>query len=221
MIYLRKYNMNTIKKLLFGSILLVSWFIIFFAFWQKGEKVIKEKVSIVKTDNKEISEWEKFAQAYTRVAKDNRFVFRTPEEWLNILEKWTGIVFFGFDSCKWCQKYAPYIDEIAKEIDISKIYYINIKEDRANNTETYQKIVKFLGENLLNDEEWKPRIFVPDVTIVHNGKILLHDNESSLATDKDWTPDEYWTIERETALKNKLREGMKKLPKFCSEGCNN
>lgn len=187
---------------------------------QQQEPIIKGQEE-VSQKTPELTEWERFAQDYTQVAKDNRFVIRTPEEWLNILKKGTGVVFFGFASCKWCQKYAPYIDEIAKEVDIEKIYYVDIKEARANNTETYQEIVAFLGDNLLNDNEWKPRIFVPDITIVHNGKILLHDNESSLATDEDWTPDEYWTIERETALKNKLREGMKKLPKFCSEGCNN
>lgn len=167
-----------------------------------------------------LSDAQKFTRDYTQVNEDNLFVYKTAEEAVQILQRGSGVLFFGFPSCQRCQHYAPYLNEVAKQEGIGAIYYVDIKEDRAKNTETYQKIVALLGEQLLFDNEGNPRIYVPDVTIISNGKILFHDNESSVVTEEDWTPDEYWTAEKVFALKSRLAEGMKLLPRLCSDGCN-
>ncbi len=77
------------------------------------------------------------------------------------------------------------MNEVALQEGIEKIFYIDIKQARAENTETYQQIVALLGEYLLTDDEGNPRIYVPDVTIVSDGKVLFHDNESSVVTEAD------------------------------------
>ena len=84
---------------------------------------------------------EKFSAEYHEVAKNNVFVYRNIDEIINILEKGTGIVYLGFPECKWCQRYTKYLNEVAMDMGISKIYYYNIREDRKLNTENYQKIV--------------------------------------------------------------------------------
>lgn len=167
-----------------------------------------------------LTDAQKFAQAYTQVWEENLFVYKTPEEALQILKKGTGILFFGFSSCQRCQQYAPYLNEVAQQEGIEKIFYIDIKQARAENTETYQQIVALLGEYLLADDEGNPRIYVPDVTIVSDGKVLFHDNESSVVTEADWTPEEYWTTERVVALKHRLAGWMRLIPRLCSDGCN-
>lgn len=115
-----------------------------------------------------LSDAKKFARDYTKVDEDNLFVYKTAEEALQILERGSGVLFFGFPSCQRCQHYAPYLQEVAEQEKIEAIYYIDIKEDRSKNTETYQQIVALLGEQLLFDKEGNPRIYVPDVTIVSN-----------------------------------------------------
>lgn len=129
-------------------------------------------------------------------------------------------MFFGFPSCKRCQYYVPHLQKVAEQEGIEKIYYVDIKEDRAENSESYQQIVAFLGEYLLFDNEGNPRVYVPDVTIVSDGKVLFHDNESSVVTAEDGTPEEYWTSERVSALEGRLADGIKLLPRLCSDGCN-
>ena len=129
-------------------------------------------------------------------------------------------MFFGFPSCKRCQYYVPHLQKVAEQEGIEKIYYVDIKEDRAENSESYQQIVAFLGEYLLFDNEGNPRVYVPDVTIVSDGKVLFHDNESSVVTEEDGTPEEYWTSERVSALEGRLADGIKLLPRLCSDGCN-
>ena len=76
-----------------------------------------EKEEPVKTDAT------KFASKYTLVDKDNRFVYAKIDEIINILEEGTGIVYLGFPECKWCQQYVVYLNEVAKDRNVSKIYY--------------------------------------------------------------------------------------------------
>jgi len=129
-------------------------------------------------------------------------------------------VFLGFKECPWCQRYAVYLNETAKKAGLTKIYYYDIRQDRTDNTETYQKIVSLLGDNLDFDDEGKPRIYVPDITFVKKGEIIGHDNESSMLTDADGTLDSYWTADRVSALEAKLEPLMEEVAKqMCSE-CN-
>ena len=44
-----------------------------------------------------------------------------------------------------CQRYSVYLNEVAKANGASCNYYYNITDDRKNNTENYQKIVKLLS----------------------------------------------------------------------------
>lgn len=161
----------------------------------------------------------RFQREYTQVDKDNVFVYRDEDEIIKILKNGTGIVFLGFPECPACQAYVKMLNDVAKSEGIEKIYYYNIKNAREENTEGYKEIVELLGENLLFDEEGNRRVYVPDVTFVLDGNIVLHDNESSVL-DKGVTPTEYWTDKRKENLRKKLVEGMKLISDDMCTSCN-
>lgn len=165
---------------------------------------------------------ERFASEYSSVEKDNVFVYRTGEEIVDILEHGTGAVFLGFPSCPWCQAYAGYLNAVAKEKDFSPIYYYNIEQDRADNTELYQKLVSILSSYLQYDEEGKHRIYVPNVTFVIDGKIIGNDLESSKYTAGETDPAAYWTEARVNDLKSRLGSWMQQIidTSNCNDSCN-
>lgn len=170
--------------------------------------------------NKEetLTDANRFSEEYTEVAKDNVFVYRSIDEIIKILENGTGVVYLGFPECKWCQRYVKYLNEVAKEMDIEKIYYYNIKEDRENNSDYYQKLIELLGDDVEYDEEGKPRIYVPEVIYVNKGEIVAHDNETSMVSGD---VDEYWTQEKIDSLKERTRTYMQgSNPNVCTDGCN-
>jgi len=88
-----------------------------------------------KDSRKEMSDSEKFALEYPLVGSDNIFTYRNASEAADILEKGRGIVFIGFKECPWCQQYAVYLHDVAREMEVEKIFYCDIKEDRENNSE--------------------------------------------------------------------------------------
>ena len=160
-----------------------------------------------------------FAAEYSGVTKDNSFVIKTPTEIVKMLEGGTGLIYFGFPECPWCQKYVDYLDEVAREEKLDKIYYLNIREIRTNNTEEYQRMTELLKDYIGKDEDGNPRIFVPTIVAVDGGKIIGHDSTSSTNTREDGAPDEWWTKSREDELKQKLRKIIKDV-KACGSVCS-
>lgn len=157
-----------------------------------------------------LSDAARFSQEYTLVDENNKFVYADIDEVIDILEDGTGIVYLGFPECKWCQQYVVYLNEIAKDRGISKIYYYNIREDREKNTKDYQKIVSLLKEYLEEDEDGNPRVYVPAVTFMSNGKILGFDDETAYDTKGYDDPSEYWTDKTVENLKDRLNSYLDK-----------
>ena len=154
---------------------------------------------------------QKFAKEYTEVGEDNVFVYRDAEEIINMLKHGTGVVYLGFPECPWCQTYVKYLNEVANEVGVEKIYYYNILEDRTNNTEEYQEIVLLLKDVLQYDDEGNSRVYVPNVSFHINGEIIGNDCETSKDTKGFSSPEEYWTNEEVTELKNTLTEYMEEV----------
>ena len=194
-----------IVKISLGIIMLAAFILIGL---KKGNEETKETDAI------------KFSKEYTSVNKDNVFVYKTDKEIIKILESGTGVVFLGFPECKWCQAYAPMLNDVAKDAGVKEIYYFNIKKDRTDNTENYQKIVSLLSNYLLKDDEGKKRVYVPDVTFVKEGVIIGHDNETSFDTLGFDAPGDYWTSEKIAALQTKLRDLMTQTLNTVCETCN-
>lgn len=153
----------------------------------------------------------KFSKEYASVSEDNVFVYRNIDEIIKIMENGTGVVYLGFPECPWCNAYVKYLNEVAKDEGIDKIYYFNILEDRKNNTEKYQKIVSLLNEYLQYDNEGNKRIYVPNVSFHINGKVVGNDYETSLDTHNLSNPAEYWTEEEVLELKTTLKSYMKQV----------
>ena len=153
-----------------------------------------------------LSDAAKFKQHYSQAADDNRFVYVSPSEIKQIFEHGSGLVFLGFKECPWCQKLAPMIDEAAKAEGLTKVYYMDIRQARANNDVTYQMLVEKLKDYLAKDGDGNPRIFVPDVTALHDGKIVGRFLPETSIDDKGSTPGEYWTTERRADAIKQLRE---------------
>ena len=77
----------------------------------------------------------------------------------------------------------------------------------------YKKLVSLLGDNLEKDEEDKPYLFIPDIYVVKDGKIIEHNND--LAT-MDGTVDDALTKERKQETKKKY---LKLITKYVIKDC--
>ena len=172
--------------------------------------------------NKNIDEEKiKFAEEY-KTTKDNVFTYRTIEEINKILKNGTGLVFLGVPECPWCRGYVPIINEVAKKEGLEKIYYFNIYEDRKNNTEEYQEMVKLLKGFLRYDDEGNERIYAPSLIAVKNGKILEFDDTRYWDNKKYDSAEEFWQSADLKPMKEKITKMINEVNEksACTADCD-
>lgn len=172
-------------------LLLIVGLVLFLAFKKNNnnQNVDEEKV--------------KFAEEY-KISKDNVFTYRTIEEINKILKNGTGLVFLGFPECPWCRGYVPIINEIAKKEGLEKVYYFNIYEDRKNNTEEYQEMVKLLKGFLRYDDDGNERIYAPSLIAVKEGKVVEFDDTRYWDNKKYDSAEEFWQSADLKPMREKL-----------------
>lgn len=124
------------------------------------------------------------------INKDNPFVYVTDLELLEkIQNKEDMVVYFGFNTCPWCRSIIETLIEVSQDLNIHKIYYLdvlNIRDvvriDDEGNTITekegskaYLEIVDLLSDYLsdyrVNDTVVGKRIYAPNIMVIKNQKI--------------------------------------------------
>jgi len=141
----------------------------------------------------------RFYREYPSVDENNVYHYATYDEVVELFVSGTGIVFFGFPACPWCQAYAPVLDEVARERGVEKIYYLDIREMRENETDEYKTLVEYTAKYLENDENGNEKIYVPDSYFIKEGKIVGHNNSMSTLPGDNVT--EYFDEEKRKELK--------------------
>lgn len=143
------------------------------------------------------------------IPDDNPFVYITAEELSKKIDKKeTFIVYFGFSTCPWCRSVIEEMIKCAKDSDVDKIYYVDIKDIRDTREinaegdiettkegtkgymELLEKLDEVLDEYTVTDSEedeislGEKRIYAPNLVAVVDGKATkLEDGISDELTD--------------------------------------
>ena len=189
--------------ILFITILLLSTLASFFIY-EHFDKELKSRINLSTT--------------YTKLPKNNVYKIININKAINSVKKGNGALLIGFKECIWCQQYVKVIDDIAKKNSLSTVYYLDIREDRKNNTKKYQELVNLLKDKLQNDDLGNKRIFVPFLVIAKNKEILATDDETSTLSSDKVDPLKYWTKDKINSLEEKLKPAIEKI-KICND-CN-
>ena len=185
-------------------------FILFIAI--VGALLIYNNFDHVDVEKKEI---DKFLEEYTLLDENHAYEIKNIDEIINILNK-NGIVFFCNSGSDWCQYYAKMLDDVAVKSNINKIYYVDIKEDRNNNSTKYQKIVKKLYNYLDIDDTGNKRLSMPMLVFIKNGNVIASDT-TTYRVSSDTTPKEYWTDLNITNFENRINEYIELLNNYEKE----
>ncbi|MEG2448157.1 MAG: hypothetical protein RSB45_03775 [Bacilli bacterium] len=242
---MRKLTNKEIKVLILGIVLtIVGLFIIGGIYYYFNNKNINKLL----TDNKESAlrfkkEYEslngitleslKIPFLDMQIPDENAMVYSSIEEIMDVLDKGTGIIYFGFPECPWCRSAVPVLIDAVKEAGASKIYYYNaypirdVKhlDDKGNividkeGTKEYYTLISKLAPVLkpyegLNNEQIK-RLYLPTVLFVKDGKIVkMHEGTVESQTD----PNIKLTEDQRKELKEIYKDGINKTI-LCKGAC--
>lgn len=190
--------------------LITLMFIIIFisGCFNKSNDALKFKEEHEILNGKAVENTDNFIRTLS-IDKDNPFVYKTPKDIVELMKnEETFIVYFGFASCPWCRSVLPILTEVSKDLELDKIYYVNIFEIRSklkfddNNeiitekegTKEYYELLDLM-DNVLNDYTLndnngnkvfmnEKRIYAPNIVSVVNGKaIKMESGISEYQTD--------------------------------------
>ena len=124
------------------------------------------------------------------IPDDNKMVYATYDEIIDVIKNKNGVIYFGFPECPWCRTSVPILIDAINELGIDKIYYFNAldmrdetKLDENGNvvvvkegTDEYKELLELLKDYIseykdLNDPTIK-RIYFPTVIFVKDGKVI-------------------------------------------------
>lgn len=142
------------------------------------------------------------------ISENNPIKYATFDEIVDIFNKGTGVVYFGFPGCPWCRNVIPILFDVAKENNVDTIYYCNPREIKNRGDNSYQKLIKILYDHLKENNEGKKAMYVPDVYFVKDGKIM-GNHLNTVNSQKD----PYTTLNEEqiTELKKIYQELFDKI----------
>ena len=128
------------------------------------------------------------------IPEDNPIVYAEANDIISMMDNnETFVVYFGFNSCPWCRSVLPVLLEVAKDLNLKKIYYVDVKDIRdrldvdedgniitvKEGSEGYIGLLARL-DDVLEDytleidgkeiETEEKRIYAPNVVSIVNGK---------------------------------------------------
>ena len=90
-----------------------------------------------------------------------------------IKDKKSAVVYYGFPKCPWCIEIVPILNEVAKENKIT-VYYVNTRLEENMDETQKGELVEILKDYLETNDEGNPHLYVPDVYVFKDGKVLDH-----------------------------------------------
>ena len=143
------------------------------------------------------------------IDSDNPFVYKEATDILEMMNnEETFVVYFGFASCPWCRSVIPQLIEVADDLGITSIYYVDVKEIRdvmiidenkevvvkEKGDEDYYQLLEemdaVLEEYILTDDDGnevktgEKRIYAPSIVSVVDGvAVKLTDGISDKQND--------------------------------------
>ena len=143
------------------------------------------------------------------IDENNPFVYSGASEIVEkIKNKESFAVYFGFNSCPWCRSILPTLIKVAQDLNITKIYYVDVysirdtyelnskgkPEKTKEGSQGYDELIELLSDVLsdynLTDSKGKTvktgekRIYAPNIVSIIDGKPnKLTEGTSSLQTD--------------------------------------
>ncbi len=144
-----------------------------------------------------------------KISENNPIVYQTADEIVSRMDKKeTFIVYFGFNSCPWCRSIIETLLEVADDLDIGTIYYVDVLDIRdtlkvnddskisveKKGTDGYYSLLKKF-DNILSDytlydsnnnaiKANEKRIYAPNIIYVEDGKAeKLTEGISDYQTD--------------------------------------
>lgn len=84
----------------------------------------------------------------------------------------TFAVYFGYDTCPWCNEAVPILNDAAKAAGVT-VGYVNIYPHDGEPEFDYDRLIEVYGDQFPKDEDGEHKVTVPFVFFFRDGELVL------------------------------------------------
>ena len=129
---------------------------------------------------------------------------------INILKsKDSYLVLIGSSKSEYSKKYLEEIQSIAKELNIEKIEYYDLRRDKTQKNSNYYEIRKLLNGFLTTTDGSEQNLLAPSFYIIKKGKVAYYNTETVAMKNTD-NVDKYWTEPKEIEFYSEITVAINK-----------
>lgn len=146
---------------------------------------------------------------YYKNVKNNKFKIVKGRELISLLKKGKHLIVIGNKDSDYSEKYMEEINAIVTELEIDKIYYYDLINDKVQGNSNYYEIVELLDGYLVTTDTSRKNLFAPSFYIVDNGKVKYYNVEAIAMKNTD-TVQTYWDQEKEFSFNYEVTDAINK-----------
>lgn len=146
---------------------------------------------------------------YYKNVKNNKFKIVKGRELISLLKKGKHLIVIGNKNSDYSKKYMEEINAIVTELEIDKIYYYDLINDKVQGNSNYYEIVELLDGYLVTTDTSRKNLFAPSFYIVDNGKVKYYNVEAIAMKNTD-TVQTYWDQEKEFSFNYEVTDAINK-----------
>lgn len=129
---------------------------------------------------------------------------------INILRsKDNHLIMIGSSASVYSQKYIQEIQSIAKELNVEKIEYYDLKSDKNQKNSNYYEIRNLLDGFLTTTDGSERNLLAPSFYILKKGKVVYYNTETTAMKNTD-NPGKYWTEAKEIEFSSEITVAINK-----------
>ena len=146
---------------------------------------------------------------YYKNVKNNKFKIVKGRELISLLKKGKHLIVIGNKDSDYSKKYMEEINAIVTELEIDKIYYYDLINDKVQGNSNYYEIVELLDGYLVTTDTSRKNLFAPSFYIIDNGKVKYYNVEEIAMKNTD-TVQTYWDQEKEFSFNYEVTDAINK-----------
>lgn len=146
---------------------------------------------------------------YYKNVKNNKFKIVKGRELISLLKKGKHLIVIGNKDSDYSEKYMEEINAIVTELEIDKIYYYDLINDKVQGNSNYYEIVELLDGYLVTTDTSRKNLFAPSFYIIDNGKVKYYNVEAIAMKNTD-TVQTYWDQEKEFSFNYEVTDAINK-----------
>lgn len=129
---------------------------------------------------------------------------------ISLLKEGNHLILIGNQKSEYSKKYIQELTNILKELNIDKVYYYDLINDKAQANSNYYEIIDLLEGNLTTTDSSEKNLLAPSFYIVDNGEVKYYNTETAAMKNTD-TAESYWNVQTEFNFRLEVSSAINKF----------